>query len=163
MSSSLSIDQMLLQLEARVAHLRERQAFHAKQEAFHREKAGGYSAELATAAERLEAFRAAAADAGELLARLGRVPTASDADDDFGPGRPLSPMIARVVEGKAAGEAFGPKAVAQEIQKRWGAKLRAKVDPRSVAATLRRWALRGRIERTREGRGRRESLYVKRA
>jgi len=163
MTSKLPIDQMLVQLEGKVAHLRERQAFHAKQEAFHHERAAGYSTELATAVERLEAFRTAAANADELLARLGRDSAAADALEDLGKGRPLSRMIARVVEDKAPGETFGPKAVTQEIHKRWGAKLRARVDPRSVAATLRRWALRGRIHRTREGRGRYESLYVKKA
>lgn len=111
--------------------------------------------------ESFEAFRTAAANADELLARLGRVATAADADEDLGPGRPLSRMIARVVEDKAPGETFGPKTVTLEIRKRWGAKLRTKVDPRNVAATLRRWALRGRIQRTREGRARYESLYVK--
>jgi hypothetical protein len=161
MSSKLPIDQMLAQLEGKVAHLRERQAFHAKEEAFHQEQAAGYAAELATAVEHLEAFRAAAANADELLTRLGRTAAAADANEDLGKGRPLSRMVTRVVEDKAPGETFGPKAVTREIHKRWGAKLRTRVDPRSVAATLRRWALRGRIQRTREGRGRVESLYVK--
>lgn len=147
MSSKLPIDQMLVQLEGKVAHLRERQAFHAKQEAFHHERAAGYSAELATAVEHLEAFRAAAADANE----------------DLGKGRPLSRMIARVLEAKAPDEVFGPAAVTNEIHARWGAKLRRKVDPRTVAATLRRWAVSGRIHRTREGRAHYESLYVRKA
>ncbi len=72
-------------------------------------------------------------------------------------------MIARLLEGKAADEVFGPSAVTKEVHERWGAKLRRKVDPRTVAATLRRWAVAGRIHRTREGRAHYESLYVKRA
>ena len=72
-------------------------------------------------------------------------------------------MITRVLDGKAPDEAFGPSTVTKEINRRWGAKLRRKVNKRTVAATLRRWALRGRIHRTREGRAHHEALYVKRA
>jgi hypothetical protein len=72
-------------------------------------------------------------------------------------------MIARVLKDKAPDEIFGPIAVTNEINKRWGAKLRRKPDPRTVAATLRRWAVAGRIHRTREGRAHYESLYVRQA
>ena len=166
MGSSLSIDQMLAQLETKIVHHRERQAFHAKQEAFHRDQAALHATELATSVERFEAFSTAAQAAGELLdrARPGSPPpSAKDADEDLGKGRPLSRMIARVLEDKRPDEVFGPAAVTAEINKRWGAKLRRRPDPRSVAATLRRWAVAGRIHRTREGRAHYESLYVKKA
>jgi hypothetical protein len=163
MGSKLSVDQMLQQLEARVAYHRERQAFHAQQEAHHHEQSTGHAAELAAATERLEAFRAAAEAADELLARsqTGAARPAADADEDLGKGRPLSRMIARVLEDKAPDEIFAPKAVAKEVNQRWGAKLRRRADPRTVAATLRRWAVSGRIHRAREGRAYHESLYVK--
>ena len=165
MSSNLSISQMLAQLETKIAHHRERQAFHAQQETFHREQAALHAAELATSIERFEAFSAAAAAAGELLDRSrpgSPPPPARDDNEDLGKGRPLSRMIARVLEDKRPNEVFGPSAVTAEINRRWGAKLRRRPDPRSVAATLRRWAVAGRIHRTREGRAHYESLYVKR-
>jgi len=164
MGSKLSIDQVLEQLEAKIAHHRESQAFHAQQEVLHREQAALHAGELATAIERFEAFRAASEAAGELLDRSrpgAAAQAAKDADMDLGKGRPLSAMIARVIEGKAADETFGPSVVTKEINERWGAKLRRKVDPRTVAATLRRWAAAGRIHQTREGRAYYESLYVK--
>src|SRR5918992_1050502 len=103
MSSNLSTSQMLAQLETKIAHHRERQAFHAKQEAFHHEQADLHAAELATSMERFEAFSAAAAAAGELLdrSRPGSPPQpARDDNEDLGKGRPLSRMIARVLEDK---------------------------------------------------------------
>ncbi|HEX9941958.1 MAG TPA: hypothetical protein VGG03_08080 [Thermoanaerobaculia bacterium] len=164
MGSSLSVVQMLEQLEAKVAHHRERQAFHTQQELLHREQAALHAAELAAAIERCEAFRAASAAAGELLerSRPGAAPTAvQDAEADLGKGRPLSRMIAAVLEGKAPEETFGPASVTREIHERWGAKLRRRVDPRSVSATLRRWAAAGRIHCARDGRAYYEALYVK--
>jgi len=163
MGSKLSVDQILEQLQAKVALHAERQAFHAQQEVFHRDQAGAHGAELAAAAERLEAFRAAAEAAGELLerSRAAAVQQDPDADGDFGKGRKLSRMIARVLEGKKPDEVFGPTAVTDEINRRWGSKLRRKADPRNVSATLRRWAISGRIHRGRAGRAYHESLYVK--
>jgi hypothetical protein len=72
-------------------------------------------------------------------------------------------LIARVVEDKAPDELFGANAVTEEIQQRWGGKLRRKVSPRSVSSTLRRWAAAGYIHRARDGRSHQEALYVRRA
>jgi uncharacterized protein DUF3253 len=167
MGSNLSIAQMLAQLETKVTHHRERQAFHAQQEAHHHEQATHHAAELATAVERCEAFRAASEAAGELLERsgAGAAPPAAakEEDQDLGKGRPLSRMIARVLEGKKPDETFGPREVTKEINQRWGSKLRRRVDPRTVSATLRRWAARGRIHCTRKGRAYHEAQYLKKA
>jgi hypothetical protein len=164
MGSKLSVDQILEQLQAKVAHHAERRAFHAQQEAFHHDQAAVHGTELAAATERLEAFRAAAEAAGELLERSQAAtvrPADKDADEDLGKGRKLSRLIARVLESKRPDEVFGPAAVTDEINERWGSKLRRKADPRNVAATLRRWAISGRIHRTKAGRAYHESLYVK--
>jgi hypothetical protein len=164
MGSKQSVDQILEQLQARVARHTEQRDFHAQREAFHRDQAAAHSAELAAAAERLDAFRAAAEAAGELLERTqagAARPAASDANEDLGKGRKLSRLIARVLESKAPDEVFGPAAVTDEINQRWGSKLRRRADPRNVAATLRRWAISGRIHQARAGRAYHESLYVK--
>src|SRR5262245_10174971 len=162
---TMSVDQIVAQLETKIAHHRERQAFHAKNEAFHREQAGLHGAELESAVGLLQAFRTTSAAAEELIlrSRLAAASAEDDAELDVNKGHALSRMIRRVLDGKAPDEAFGPSAVTKEINKRWGAKLRRKVNKRTVAATLRRWAVRGRIHRTREGRARYESLYVKQA
>jgi hypothetical protein len=165
MALNLSIAQMLASLETKVALHRERKQFHAEQEAIHREQTALHAAELDNALARLEAFRSAAEAAGELLehAKLAALPPPQpDLDDaDLIRKRSLSRMVARVVEGLPADQTFGARAVTREIQERWGAKLRRRPDPRSVAATLRRWAAAGRIHQVREGRAYYESLYRK--
>jgi hypothetical protein len=165
MARNLTIVQMLAELEAKVALHKERKAFHAEQKAMHGEQEALHTSELDNALARLEAFRAAAEAAGELLehARLAAAPPAqTDLDDsDLIRKRSLSRMTARVVEGKSPDEVFGARAVTREIQERWGAKLRRRPDPRSVAATLRRWAVAGRIHQVREGRSYYESLYTR--
>ncbi|HEX5719143.1 MAG TPA: hypothetical protein VF179_23475 [Thermoanaerobaculia bacterium] len=165
MTLNLSIAQMLANLETKVELHRERKHFHAEQEAIHREQTSLHAAELDTALARLEAFRSAAEAAGELLdqAKLAALPPPQpDLDDaDLIRKRSLSRMVARVVAGLPADQTFGARAVTREIQERWGAKLRRRPDPRSVAATLRRWALAGRLHQVREGRAYYESLYAK--
>ncbi|HWM94172.1 MAG TPA: hypothetical protein VN493_25670 [Thermoanaerobaculia bacterium] len=162
MGLNLSVGQMLAQLEGKVAHHRERQAFHAEQEVLHRDKQAHHAAALETALAHLQSFQAAATAAGDLLDldKTAALPE-PDADVEFARKRSLSRMIARVLEGRASDATFGARSVAQEIQERWGARLRRRVDPRSVAATLRRWAVSGRIHQVREGRAHYEALYRK--
>ena len=164
MALNLSIGQMLAKLEAKVAHHQERKAFHAEQEAVHREQAATHAAELETALAHLEAFRSASLSAGELLERdgsLAQLAAEPEAATDFPGKRSLSRMVAQVLEGWPPDQTFGARAVTREIEKRWGAKLRRRPDPRSVAATLRRWAAAGRLHQVREGRSYYESLYRK--
>ena len=165
MSLNLSIAQMLAQLEARVAHHQKQQALYDEQEAFYRDKAAFHKAELAAAQGHLEAFRSAAVAAGELLVRDKSVapPSPVPADDiDVRRKKSLSRMMARVLEDLPPDQTFGATSVTRAIQERWGAKLRRQPDPRSVATTLRRWALDGRIDQVREGRAHNEGLYRKR-
>lgn len=158
MSSNLSIAQMQAQLEARVAHHRDQEAFHAQQEVLHREQKAFHAAELQTAVERLETFQAAAAAAGEFVSRQG--PAAEpEAGFEPGPKTGLSLLIDQVLKGKAPDETFGAAEIAQEIDRRWGAKLRRRVDRRSVSAALRRRALAGRLRLVREGKAHQQSLY----
>ncbi len=164
MGSGRSVEQMLAQLETKIAHHRTQQAFHMQQEALHREQKALHEAELQSTLERFEAFQAAAAAAGEILERekAAAVPVpARDSDLDLAKGWPVSRMMALILEGKAADEVFGASSMVQEIHKRWGQKLRRKVSPRSASATLRRWAQAGRIHMVRDGKTNYESLYTK--
>ena len=163
MASKLSIEQMLAHLEEKVAHHRERQAFHAEQEALHHDQAALHSTGLNDALSRLEAFRAASLSAEEILER-DKVPTRpapEPREADFLKKRPLSRMVEKVLEGRPDDQTFGARSITREIQERWGAKLRRRPDPRTVAATLRRWAASGKIHQVREGRSYYESLYRK--
>jgi hypothetical protein len=164
-SLNLSITQMLAQLESRVAHHEKQQAVHSEQEALHRDKAAFHKDQLEAARAHLEAFRSASVAAGELLVSDTSVATLTPGPDDVDIRRKksLSRMMARVVEELPPDAVFGATSVTAAIQKRWGAKLRRQPDPRSVATTLRRWAMDDRLDQVREGRAHNEGLYRKRS
>jgi len=164
MALNLSIGQMLAKLEAKVAHHREKKAFHAEQEILHRDQTAIHAAALETALAHLEAFKTASLSAGELLEKdeaLAKPAAEAEEEINLRAKRALSHMVAKVLEGKAADAVFGATVVTQEIEQRWGAKLRRRPDPRSVGAALRRGAAAGRLHEVREGRAYHEALYRK--
>src|SRR5882672_10047052 len=143
-SRQLSVARILSQLEERIGHHQRQEAFHAQQKARH-------AAELAVARERYESFRVAADSAGELVTRPLEEPVVDDSIPS-GKWAVLSRLIARVVATKGPIEPFGANAIGREIEERWGNRLKRRVDPRSVAAKLRRMARTGRIHQLRAGR-----------
>jgi hypothetical protein len=164
MGANVSVIEMLAQLEAKVAYHKEQQEVHARQEAFHAEQKGVHEAKYGQALKRCEAFKAASAEAGEILVDVTPPAAASpDLPEDFRSGEWhwLSRLMNLILEGKAPDETFGPSKIVREIRERWGSKLPHKVDPRSVSATLRGWAMKGRIHKVREGRAYYEALYRK--
>lgn len=167
MGKGLSVTQMLAQLEAKIALHREQQAFHEKQEELHRQQKTQHAADLGKAIESYEAFRNATAGVGQVL-EIGEPaspsPTGPAPDEvlDLPSTGSLSPLIARIVQDKRPGETFGPAAVTQELNERWGTRLHGRVERGTVSATLRRWANAGRLKRVRDGWAHAESLYTRR-
>ena len=172
MGSNLSIADALARMEAKIAHHKarwdhhaEQEAHHARELAFHAEQKAAHEAEHRKAVERYEAFKAASDSIGEMIvdAAPESPPPPSPAEDlEVGNWRWLSKLMSRVIERKAPDEVFGASALIREIEERWGPKLRRPVQPRSVSATLRRWAASGRIRLVRDGRSYHESLYTRR-
>ena len=168
MGSNLSIAAALSQMEAMIAHHKSRhehhaaqEAHHAAQQALHGEQKALHEAEHRKAVETYEAFKAASVSLGEMLVDMKPVPSPPKAIDT-GNWRFLSKMMSHLVESKAPDELFGASTLIREIQERWGAKLRHPIDPRSVSATLRRWAASGKLRLVRDGRSYHESLYTRR-
>lgn len=161
--ASLSISQMLAELQGQIAYHRQQEEHHAAQEAFHREKRALHAASLQTAMERFEAFEAAAAAAGELVERhrAATAPAAPTGDVPAWKRRPVGPLVARVVESRRPEDVFSPSQIAQEVNRHYGAKLRKPVDGRAVSVTLRRLAASGRLHVIRAGTAHREALYSK--
>lgn len=158
MSRQLSIERVLAELKDRIENHRSQAAFHEAQEAFHQKEKVRHTADLQTVTERFETFQAAADAVGELVAR----PREEKAVDDSippGKGAVLSKLVARVVAGKGPIEAFGATEITREIQERYGARLKRKIDVRSIAAKLRRMARIRQIHQLREGRAFHEALY----
>jgi len=172
MGSDLSIAVALAQMEAKIAHHKDqhehhaaREAHHAEQQAFHAAEKTVHEAEHRKAIESYETFKSASAHIGEMLVGVKPAPPPPPPPleaIDVGHWRWLSKMMSLVIERKAPDEVFGASALIQEIEERWGPKLRHPIQPRSASATLRRWAAMGQIRLVRDGRSYYESLYTKR-
>jgi hypothetical protein len=154
---------MLANLEARIAHHRERREIHARQEAHHREQCAFHDAELAKILERYEAFKAAAeaaADYAHLPETAGQ--DLGPAEEDlprFGSRPRLSSLIVRVVESQPEGEPFGARAIAAEVNQRYGDKLHKPMDSATVSTVLRRLSKARKLQKVRPGRAAHEGLY----
>jgi hypothetical protein len=165
MSKSLSVPEMLANLEARIAHHRDRRELHAQQEAHHREQCALHDAELAKILERYDAFKAAA----EAAADYAHPPGLADGDarppeEDlprFGNQPRVSSLIVRVVESRPDGETFGAHAIAAEVNRRYGDKLPKPVDSAAVSTVLRRLSKARKLRRVRPGRAAHEGLYAR--
>lgn len=161
MSRQLSIEKVLAELKARIERHRSQEAFHAEQEVFHQKEKVRHAEELQLVVTRFEAFQAAAD------AVTGLVEPPQDQKEDpkiddsipHGKGAVLSKLVARLVATKSPTEPFGASEITHEIQQRYGARLKRKVDVRAVAAKLRRMAGSQLIHQTREGRAFHEALY----
>jgi hypothetical protein len=168
MDTNLSIAVILSSLEAQIAQQREQEALHAEREAFHRERRAGHAAELERLLQTFETFRASAASAADLAARhlataAPEPAPAPEPADDLPPGRRVSInlMVARVIEGKGAQEPFGPRAIAEEVNRRFAGRLQQAVDMRQVSVSLRWFAGNRSIFRLEKGRPHWESKYVR--
>jgi hypothetical protein len=163
MGASLSIPQILTELQSQIAFHREQEELHAGKEAFHREQKQLHAIELQTAQERFQAFETAAAAAGELVERhrTATAPPAPSPDVPAWKRRPVGHLVTRIVDSQRPEETFGPSQIAQEVNRLYGPKLRKPVDSRAVSVTLRRLAAGGHLHVLREGTAHREALYSK--
>ncbi len=161
MGSKLSVEEVLANLEARVALLREKEAHHRDREAFHvqrqdhhREQRALHAAELEKALQDLEVFRTVATSAA---ARTSVEPKTMELPP---PGRKqIGRMIMRVAESPDLQEPFGPTDVAEETRRRFAAQLSRPVSSRTASDVLRRMLAEGRLELFRKGTAKREALY----
>jgi hypothetical protein len=161
METTLSVAAILSSLEAQIAEQRAQEAFHAERETFHRGSRERHAAELERLVQHFEAFKASAASAAELA---GRRPAAPPPPDDSLPaGRKVSinKLVVKVIEGKGPQEPFGPREIAEEINRRFGGKLKKQVDVPQVSVSLRWLASTRRVFRLKKGRPHSGSQYVR--
>ncbi len=161
METILSVAAILSSLEAQIAEQREQEAFHAEREAFHRGSRERHAAELERLVQHFEAFKASAASAAELAGRRPAAPPPPD--DSLPPGRKVSinKLVVKVIEGKGAQEPFGPREIAEEINRRFGGKLKKQVEVPQVSVSLRWLASTQRVFRLEKGRPHSGSQYVR--
>ena len=166
MSSKLSVEELLANLEKRAVFCREQEAFHAQQEVHHREQRELMAAELEKVLQSLEALRTVSATAVELVRPLetAAVPAAPPKEEKLPPpGRLMVSNLLRIVaESPDLAEPFGATAVAAEANRRFASRLSKPVGPRTASDVLRRLLAEGTIELAREGKAFHEALYRRR-
>lgn len=155
-----SVQAVIASLEKQAAVHRELEAQHAEKEAFHREQRSTHAAELEAITTRLKEFQAAAAAAIDLADRDPSRP-ASEAEEDFGSAsRPhLGKMVRRVLTDLGPDRACGATWVTQELNRRFGDRLRRQVSLRQVSAILRRLHRQGELDLRRRGKPHHEARY----
>ena len=163
MSSKLSVEEVLANLEQRAVALREQEAFHAQQEVHHREQRALCAAELEKVLQSLEAFRTVSATAVDLVRPLAAsaVPRGTAEEEELPPpGRlQVSRFLRIVVESPGLEEPFGATAVAEEANRRFADHLRELISPRTASDVLRRMLAEGEIRLARKGKAFHEALY----
>lgn len=159
MNPSLSIAQVLTDLEAQIASREERETFHACQETFHRSQRELHGGELSRLRERYEGFKAAAQAAGEEVRRGAASLLPAPENSETKQRSTLSKLVARLIEQKGVDERFGATALAQEINDRYVRRLRNPARVRSVSVALRRLLAEGSVRLVEEGRAFHEAVY----
>lgn len=164
--SNASIEQVMSSLEAQAAYFREREAFHAGHEAYHREQGTAFGAELAEINRRLEAFRASAAEAMEWAVR--QTPAVAQrqimqADLGSASTPKLGRMAKMLLSEKGGNEPFGSVELTREINERFKDRLARPATVPQLSIMLRRWHRLKWIHQVRPGRPHWGALYVREA
>lgn len=161
MKSNRTIAEVVASLESQLAFYREKEELHAGHEAFHREQRTLYGTEREKIERNLEAFGAAAASALDLAEKTLTSPSQAEQGADLGSASNprLGKMVELLIADKGPDERFGPVGLAQEVNRRFGQRLRRPVDARQISVVLRRLDRLGRIQLVRKGRPHWEALY----
>lgn len=160
MATSMSLDTIVSQLEAQIAFDREREAFHAAQEAHHRERRAVYVAELEKLTATLESVKAAVVTVAQLTARAVAAPP-QPPSLDIGRKASLTRMVRHVIAARPAGEIFGTNLITAEVNQHYRERLRRPVKEKLVSITLRRMLKQGELRAVQPGRPHHEALYAR--
>jgi len=167
MKKTPSLHGMIESLRRTVAFQQEREAFHAQQQAHHgqQEKLHGeerarHAMELAAASRHLEEVQGMAERLGEVIQQARAVPPETD-EDNLGRKPTLSKALDLVLAHWPPEVPFTASGMAAEVRRRYGAVLGREVDPRAIAAALRRRRDDRLVQQIREGRPFLEALFRK--
>jgi hypothetical protein len=160
LSSQLSVAEILANLETQMAAHREQADHHAQQAAFHQEQRDLHAAEYESIARHYEAFKASAGAAAEIAVRTRAAAPPPEALPPLKLPLP-SRLVARLVAEVPAGQAFGPRWVAEEVNRRFARELRKPLDSRLASTALRRLLADGEIRLAQKGTAHREALYAR--
>lgn len=156
--AGVSVATILADLEAQIEHHQTQRDLHAEQEALHARQKEHHDAELTKLSKSYEEFkRTAGAVLGMTTRRLPR----RQQELDLGGPPKLSRIVDALLAEKAGDEPFDAAQLHAEIQERFGPRLRHPVDPRAIAAKLRRMHATGKLHQLREGRSHHGGLYCR--
>lgn len=161
-NASRSIAEVLKSLESRTAERERQVAYHAEQEILHSERKKALAAELEELRRQLEALRGAVAALDQADRRPSPAALPESAAEDLGSAShpKVARMVEKVVETKREGESFGSEALTEEVNRRFGDRLRKPLDARQVSGVLRRLVRKNRLDLVRRGRPHQEALYA---
>jgi hypothetical protein len=162
MSSKLSVEEVLANLEQRATRHRDQEAFHAQQETHHREQRALHAAELAKVQQSLEAFQAAVPAAMELAASTRSAPRVPRVEMPPKGRLMVSRLLRQIALSPDLAEPFGPTSLAAEANRGFSDRLPRPVGPRTASDVLRRMLADGEIQLARDGKAFHEALYVRR-
>jgi hypothetical protein len=152
MSSKLSVEDVLTNLEERAAFHREQEGLHAQQEAHHRDQRALHAAELEKVLQSLETFRTAASSAVDLAQPVARKTVPAEEPELPPPGRLMAGrLVRRVAESPGLAEPFVPATVAAEVNRRFASQLEKPVSSRAASDILRRMLAEGTLKLVRKG------------
>ena len=167
MTEKPSLPAMIESLQRTAAFHREREAFHAQQQAhyaqqekLHGEERARHAAALEEASRHLEELREMAERLGQVVQHARVVPPETT-EETIGRKSRLSHALDLVLESWPPEVHFTATGLAAEVRRRYGAALRRDVDPRAIAAALRRRRNEGRVREVRGGRPHLEAEYKK--
>lgn len=163
MSSKLSVEDVLANLEQRATFHRDQEVFHAQQMAAHQEQRAFHAAELAKVQQSLEAFRAAAPSAVELAAEASTRSASGILQVEMPPqGRlRVSRLLRQIALSPELAEPFGPSSLAAAANRAFPDRLDGPVGKRTASDVLRRMLAADEIELARDGKAFNEALYVR--
>lgn len=164
MSSKLSVEDVLANLEERATFHREQEALHAQQETHHRDQRALHAAELEKVLQSLETFRTAASTAVDLAQTVTRKTVPATEEPRLPPpGRLMAGRLVRMVaESPDLAEPFVPATVAAEVNRRFASQLKKPVSSRAASDILRRMRAEGRLRLVRKGIAFSEAQYARR-
>lgn len=156
------IGDVLAKLEAHIASLRQREAHHAENAAFHQAEQKRYAEQLAELETHHEALRTAAS-AAERLARVEGVPIPlGEVSLPAAGQRPrVRKLVQRAVELQPRGESCSPSFLARFLDQSLHGIGHPALTPSQVSTVLRRLVQVGRLRLARAGRPYREALYAR--
>lgn len=164
MSSKLSVEEVLANLEERLSFHRAQEALHAQQEAHHQKQRAVHAAEVAKVQQNLDAFRAVIPSVMELAAPA-RTRSGNAMPQVAMPpaGRLMvSRLLRQIALSPALAEPFGPTSLAAEANRAFSDRLPRPIGRRTASDVLRRMLAAGEIQLSRDGKAFHEALYVRR-